>query len=93
MFEKTFFQTLLGFLKADYTKRNYTSGIYVSNTISSRIHLICDFFYGSIVNGNRPPNLYSEALDKPPGQKVRKKFGKKLHKKINGPIWKVFWFM
>ena len=70
--EKSFFSTFLGFTSGwDYKHYNkYTSQKSVNLGNTNKIHLKCDCIDGSVVNGLRPPILYSFVLDKLPGYKV-----------------------
>ena len=61
---KNLFHTLLGFTRTEYTKRTYTGEKPINISGIDKIHLKCDFFDGSFVNGFRQPFLYSFALDK-----------------------------
>ena len=92
--EKSFFYTFLGFTRS----RSYPlddidgfyqliAGLYKSdrpiNIIGiDEVHLKCDCFNGSIVNGDREPFLYSFALSSPPGHKIYKEPRIKLFKKV-----------
>ena len=49
----------------------------------SKIHLKCDIFYSSVVNGVRESILFSFVVDKKPGFKVFCEQEKIHHKKIN----------
>ena len=51
-----------------------------------KVHLKCDCFNGSIVNGVREPILYSFALHKPPSHGIYKEPRIKLLKKINKSV-------
>ena len=78
--EKSFFNTLLGFvpywdLKHTNAIHADSPGVYTNNKIlnlntSNKIHLKCDVIDGSLVNGLRQPLLFSFILDKPHGYKV-----------------------
>ena len=70
--EKSFFSTILGFTSSwDYKHYNkYTSQKVVNLGSTNKIHLNCDCFDGSVLNGIRQPILYSFVLDKLPGYKV-----------------------
>ena len=61
---EAFIQMLAGTYKSD--KLFNITGKY-------KIHLKCDCFNGSTVNGIREPISYSFALDKPPGHRIYKK--------------------
>ena len=67
-----FFSTILGFTPGwDYKHYNQYLGQKIINlSITNKIYLKCDVIDGSVVNGNRQPNLYSFVLDKPSGYKV-----------------------
>ena len=70
--EKSFFSTVLGFTPGwDYKHYNkYTSQKIVNLGSTNKIHLKCDCIDGSVLNGVRPPILFSFVLDKLPGYKV-----------------------
>ena len=42
---------------------------YTRRLSTKKIHLKCDVFNGSVVNGLRQPHLYSFVLDEPPRYK------------------------
>ena len=70
--DKLFFSTLLGFtLNWDY-KPNYE---YISQKVKNsgtlgKLHLNCDVFHGSVINGSRQPILFCFVSDRPPCCKV-----------------------
>ena len=70
--EKSFFSTILGFTTGwDYKHYNeYTSQKFVNLGNANTIHLKCDVFDASVVNGIREPILYSFVLKKLPRYKV-----------------------
>ena len=72
-----FVQLIPGLYKSD--KPIHITGI-------DKVHLNCDCFTGSIVNGIREPFLYSFALSSPPGHKIFKEPRIKLFKKINTSV-------
>ena len=49
---------------------SYKSHRPINITGIDKVHLKCDCFQGSIVNGVREPFLYSFALSSPPGHKL-----------------------
>ena len=91
---KSFFYTILGFTQSHSYPLDDIEGVYQliagsykserPNNITGvdKVHLKCDCFAGSIVNGIREPILYSFALDQPPGHKIYKEPKVKLFKKI-----------
>ena len=78
--EKSFFNTLLGFVPYwEYKPTNAihadSNGVYSNNKILYikkviKIHLKCDVIDGSVSDGIRQPILFSFALDKPSGYKL-----------------------
>ena len=92
---KSFFYTILGFTQSRQGPLNDIDGFYqilpgsymsnkpINITGIDKVHLKCDCIDGSIMNGTREPNLYSLALDQPPGHKIYKEPKLKLFKKIN----------
>ena len=70
--EKSFFSTVLGFNPGwDYKHYNeYISQKNLNLGSTNKIHLKCDVFGGSVVNGLRQQILYSFVLNKKPGYKV-----------------------
>ena len=48
----------------------YTSEKVLNESTIDKIHLQCDVFDGSVVNGLRQPKLFSFVLSKPSGCKV-----------------------
>ena len=95
---KSFFYTILGFTQSHQGPLNDIEGFYQiipgsyqsnkPNNITGidKVHLKCDCFQGSIVNGIREPILFSFALSSPPGHKIIKEPKVKLFKKINKSI-------
>ena len=86
--ENSFFNTVLGFTPGwDYKHYNkYISQKIVSLSNTNKIHLKCDIFDGSVVNGLRQPILYSFVLDKKPGYKVFSEPETIHYKKINKSV-------
>ena len=86
--EKSFFSTILGFTPGwDYKHYNQClcqKVVNLSNT--SKINLLCDAIDGSVVNGIRPPILYSFVLDKPAIYKVFCEPETIHYKKINKSV-------
>ena len=80
-----FFCTVLGFTSAwDYKHYDeYTSQKVLKLGSTNKIHLKCDCFDGSVVNGLRQPILYSFVLHKKPGYKVFSEPETIHYKKIN----------
>ena len=70
--KKWFFSAILGFNDGwDYKNYNeYISQKIVNLSTTNKIHMKCDVFDGSVVNGVRQPILFSFVLDKPSGYKV-----------------------
>ena len=70
--EKSFFSTILGFTPGwDYKHYNKNTSQKVVNLGSTnKIHLKCDCFDGSVLNGIRQAILFSFVLDKLPGYKI-----------------------
>ena len=70
--ENSFFKTIVGFTSVwDYKHYNEYTGQKILNlTITIKIHLKCDVFHGSVLNGIREPILFSFSLDKAPGYKL-----------------------
>ena len=62
---------------------SYKSDKPINITGIDKVHLKCDCFDGSIVNGTREPILYSFALNQPPGHKIFKETRIKLFNEIN----------
>ena len=95
---KSFFYTILGFTQSHSYPLDDIDGFYqliagsyksdkpINITGIDKLHLKCDCFDGSIVNGTREPILYSFALSLPPGHKLYKKPKVKLFKKINKSV-------
>ena len=95
---KTFFYTLLGFTQSHQVPLNDIEGFYqilpgsykgdrpINITGIDKIHLKCDCFDGSTVNGVREPILYNFALSSPPGDKIYKEPRIKLFKKVNKSV-------
>ena len=79
--EKSFYNTLLRLtLYWDYKPNNavhadspgvYTSDKNLNLSTIDKIHLKCDVFDGSVVNGRREPILFSFVLNKPAGNVIR----------------------
>ena len=70
--EKSFCSTILGF-NPHWENKHYIEYINqktVSSSGTNKIHLKCDVFDGSVVNGLRLPVLYSFVLDQPAAYKV-----------------------
>ena len=67
-----FYQLVAGSYKS--VKPNIITGI-------DKVHLKCDCFNSSIVNGTREPILYSFVLSSPPGHKIYKEARIKLFKR------------
>ena len=74
--KKSFFSTILGFSTywdfkslLGHDNQYYSEKKRNLSTID-KIHLKCDVFNGSVLNGVRQRTLYSFVLDKPPGYKV-----------------------
>ena len=65
---------------------SYKSDKPINITGFNKVHLKCDFFNGSIVNGVREPVLYSFALSSPSGHKIYKEPRIKLFKKVNKSV-------
>ena len=65
---------------------SYESGTPINITGIDKIHLKCDCFNGSIVNGDREPSLYHFPLFSPPGHKIYKEPKVKLFKNINKSV-------
>ena len=86
--ENSFFSTILGFTPGwDYKHYNqYLSQKIVNLSSTNKIHLKCDVFDGSVVNGDRQPILYSFVLDKPSGYKVFCEPETIHYKKINKSV-------
>ena len=92
---KSFFYTILGFTQSHSYPLDDIEGFYqliagsykserpINITGVDKVHLKCDCFDGSIVNGIREPILYSFALDQPPDHKIYKEPKVKLFIKIN----------
>ena len=93
---KSFFYTILGFTQSHQGPLNDIEGFYQIlpgsyksnkpiNIIGiDKVHLKCDCFDGSIMNGPREPILYSFALDQPLNHKIYREPKVKLFlKKIN----------
>ena len=82
--KKSFFYTILGFSQSRSYPLEDIDGFYqlISGSYKSdkpinitgidKVHLKCDYFDGSIMNGIREPILYSFSLDQPPGHKIYK---------------------
>ena len=51
-----------------------------------KIHLKCDVFDGSVVNGLRQPISYNIVIDKPPGCRVFSETETVLYKNINKSV-------
>ena len=70
--EKSFFSTIIGCTPVwDYKHYNeYISQKIVNLNSTNKKHLKCDIIDGAVVNGYRPPIMYSFVLDKPSGYKV-----------------------
>ena len=70
--EKSFFSTILGFPPYwDYKSHNeYVEEKIINLNIIYKLHLKCDVFDRSDLNGVRQPILFSFVLDRPPGIKV-----------------------
>ena len=54
--------------------------------VHSTMLMKCQCINGSKVNGNRKPNLFSFALNRPPGHKIYKEPRVKLFKKITKSV-------
>ena len=95
---KSFFYTILGFTQSHSYPLDDIDGFYhltagsykgnrpINITGVDKIHLKCDCYDGSIVNGAREPILYSFALSLPPGHKLFKEPRIKLFKKVNKSV-------
>ena len=70
--KKSLFSTIFGFISGwDYKHYNeYTSQKIVNLSTTNKIHLKCDVFDGSVVNGLRQPILYNFLLDDLVGYRV-----------------------
>ena len=96
--EKSFLYTVLGFTRSHSFALDDIDGFYqlIAGSYRSKkpikikgiekFHLKCDCIQGSIVNGIREHILYSFALDKPPGHKIKKEPRKKLFRKLIKPV-------
>ena len=86
--EKSFFSTVLGFTPgSDYKHYNeYISQKIVYLRSTNKIHLKCDVFDGSVVNGLRQPFFFSFVLDKPSGFEIFREPETKHYKKINKSV-------
>ena len=96
--EKSFFYTILGFIRSRSFPLDDIEGFYqliagsyksdkpINITGIDKVHLKCDCLQGSIVNGIREPILYSFALSSPPGHKIYKEPKVKLFKRINKSV-------
>ena len=92
---KGFFYSLLGFTQSHSYPLDDIDGFYqlIAGSYESdkptniagidKVHLKCDCFQGSILNGIPEPILYNFALDQPPGHKIYKESRIKRFKKIN----------
>ena len=65
---------------------SYKSQTPINITGIDKIHLKCDCFQGSIVNGVHEIFLYRFTEDKPPGHIIHHTAQIKLFKKINKPV-------
>ena len=95
--EKSFFYTILGFIRSRSYPLDDIDGFYqliagsyksdkpINITGIDKIHLECDCIQGSIVNGKREPILFSFALSYP-GHKIYKEPRVKLFNKINKSV-------
>ena len=86
--EKLFFSTVHGFT-AGWDYKHYNENIsqtIVSLNTTNRIHLKCDSFDGTVLNGIRQPILFSFLLDKPSGYKVFCEPETIRYKKINKSV-------
>ena len=78
--KKSLFNTLLGFTPNWYYKPTnaihadslgaYTNEKIIQLSTTDKIHLKCDVFDGSLVNGVTQILLFSFRLNKPPGYKI-----------------------
>ena len=68
------------------TPGSYKSEKTFNITGFDNIHIKCDCFEGSIVNGNRELILNCFALDKPPGHEIYNNSRMKLFKKLNKSV-------
>ena len=96
--EKSFFYTILGFLRSRSYPLDDIDGFYqliagsyesykpINITGIDKVHSKADCIQGSIVNGVREPILYSFALSSPTGHKIFKEPRIKLFKKINKSV-------
>ena len=98
--KKFFFYTILGFTQSQSGTQSDFEGFVqlipgsqeshklIIKTDVEKIHLKCDCFNDSIVNGIREPILYSFALDLPPGLKIYEEKEPRtiLFKKINKSV-------
>ena len=96
--EKSFFYTILGFIRSHSYPLDDIHGFYqliagsytgdrpINITGIDKNHLKCDCINGSIVNANREPILYSFALSSPPGHKKIKERRIMLFKKVNKSV-------
>ena len=64
----------------------YKSDKPINTTGLYKVHLKCNVFDGSIVNGVREPILFFFALDQPPNHKIYKEPKVKLFKKIKKSV-------
>ena len=92
---KSFFQTITGFTQSHSYLLDDIDGFYqliagsyksdkpIDITGIDKVHLKCKVVDSSIVIGVREPNLYSFALDQPPGHKIFEGPKVKLFKKTN----------
>ena len=86
--EKSFLSTILGFIPCwDYKKYNEYIGQKIVNlSTTNKIHLKCDVFDGSVVNGVRQLIVFSFIFDKPSGYKVFYEPETIHYKKINKAV-------
>ena len=66
--------------------RTYNSDQPINVTGIGKVHLTCYCINGCIVNGEREPDFYSFASDKPPGQEKIKEPTIKLFKKVKKSV-------
>ena len=64
----------------------YESEKPINITGIDEVHIKCDCFNESIVNGTREPNFYSFALEKPPAHKIYKQTRNENFKQIKKSV-------
>ena len=96
--KKSFFYVNLGFIQSNSGELGtievfvhlllgtYKSDKPIDFTAIDKIHLEVDCINGSYLNVVHHPNLYSFALDRPPGQKLSNQPRIKLFKKVNKSV-------